>query len=162
MTELENNPKYRRGVGVMLINKDKKVFVGKRVDNGRLVGGQHWQMPQGGIDSNEYPLEAAKREVREEIGTNKVRLIYECQEWLSYDFPEQLQSTLWGGRFLGQTQKWFLMEFLGEDKDIDLDVHHPEFVDWKWVAPEELPDLIVDFKRDIYIRVLSLFRPYLK
>jgi len=162
MTDQNNNPKYRRGVGIMLINKDKRVFVGKRVDNGRLVGDHHWQMPQGGIDSHEYPLDAAMRELREEIGTNKARVIAESEDWVSYEFPEVLQSTLWGGRFLGQTQMWFLMEFLGDDKDIDLDIHHAEFSEWKWVAPEELPDLIVGFKRDVYVQVIKAFAPFLK
>jgi putative (di)nucleoside polyphosphate hydrolase len=161
MTEVKNNPPYRRGVGIMLLNKDKKVFVGQRVDKGHLIDNQAWQMPQGGIDSDEFPLEAAMREVREETGTNKVRLIAESQEWLTYDFPKPLQSALWGGRYLGQTQKWFLMEFLGEDKDIDLNSHHPEFIAWKWVSPEDLPSLIVEFKRDLYIQILKAFESYL-
>lgn len=153
---------YRVGVGLMIINKDKKVFVGKRADMSKSNLSNHWQMPQGGVDSHEEPEDAALREMREEIGTNKVHLLAETPDWLTYEFPEDLGTVLWGGRFRGQRQKWFLFEYLGTDNEIDIYTPHPEFSDWQWVDPEILPNLIVPFKREMYQQILEMFRPYLK
>lgn len=148
-------PGYRACVGLMLINRDRLVFAGARSDS----GGAAWQMPQGGIDAGETPAEAALRELAEEIGTAKAEIIAESAAWLTYDLPEALAKTLWHGRYRGQRQKWFALRFTGTDSDIDLDTAAPEFNAWKWVALDQVPLLIVDFKRLVYDRVVAEFRP---
>lgn len=145
---------YRPCVGMMLFNKDGRVFVGKRVDQ-TLEG---WQMPQGGIDDGEKPHEAALRELEEEIGTRNAEIVREHHDWLNYDLPQRLIGVALKGRYRGQTQKWFALKFLGQDKDIDLDTPHQEFSAWKWLTLEELPQLIVPFKRDTYAKVIDAFR----
>ena len=117
-----------------------------------------WQMPQGGIDADETPLQAALRELYEETGTDKAEIIAETRDWLHYDLPAAIAGTVWGGRYRGQRQKWFLMRFVGQDIDIDLNHHQAEFDGWKWVMPAELPGLIVDFKRAVYVALLEEFR----
>ncbi len=156
-----DNIAYRKGVGFMILNNDRKVWVGQRRDTGKLIGPNTWQMPQGGINGTEAPWQAALREMKEEIGTVNVRLIIESRDWISYDFPEELHTTLWGGRYVGQTQKWFLVEFLGKDSEINIDTRHPEFIAWCWVDAGQLPALIVPFKRELYLRVLEEFKTYL-
>ena len=146
--------RYRRGVGIMLLNAAGEVFVAQRID----FTGDAWQMPQGGIDTGESPREAALRELEEEIGTNKAEFLAETKGWFSYDFPPKLRERFRRGRFQGQRQKWFAMRFTGQDSNIDLSTAHPEFKAWKWVAPEELPRLIVPFKRQVYLDVLEEFR----
>lgn len=149
---------YRPCVGVMLVNREGLAFVGKRIDNRE---GDFWQMPQGGIDKGEDPERAALRELAEETGVvaDHVSVIARTREELLYDLPESLVGKLWGGRFRGQRQHWFLARFSGLDHDIRLDSHHPpEFCEWKWVAPDLLPDLIVPFKRRVYSSVLQEFR----
>ncbi len=150
---------YRPCVGMMLVNGAGKVFVGSRLD----MPSDAWQMPQGGIDDGESPRTAALRELYEETGVtaNKTHIIAEMADWLPYDLPPDMVARLWGGRFRGQTQKWFLIKFLGIDADIDLNVHHREFGDWQWVEPAQLPALIVRFKSDLYRRVLNEFRDQL-
>jgi len=120
-----------------------------------------WQMPQGGIDADETPMQAALRELREETGTDKAEIIAETRDWLSYDLPDPIRATAWGGRYRGQKQKWFLMRFEGNDIDIDLTRHEAEFDAWRWVEPTELPGLIVDFKRPVYVALLEEFRTQL-
>jgi putative (di)nucleoside polyphosphate hydrolase len=120
-----------------------------------------WQMPQGGIDAGETPQQAALRELYEETGTDKAEIIAETRGWLHYDLPAPIATTAWGGRYRGQRQKWFLMQFAGQDSDIDLTRHEAEFDLWKWVPPTELPGLIVDFKRSLYQAVLDEFRNHL-
>jgi putative (di)nucleoside polyphosphate hydrolase len=120
-----------------------------------------WQMPQGGIDAGETPTQAALRELHEETGTDKAEIVAETRGWLHYDLPPPLAATAWRGRFRGQRQKWFLMRFEGEDSDIDLTRHDAEFDLWKWVAPAELPGLIVAFKRPVYVALLDEFREQL-
>jgi putative (di)nucleoside polyphosphate hydrolase len=144
---------YRPGVGVMLLDPLNRVFVGRRID----TAGNNWQMPQGGIDKGETPRQAALRELREEVGTNRAEIIAETKGWLSYDVPADITRRRWRGRYRGQRQKWFAMRFLGRDEDIDLHTHHPEFDAWKWVPPAELPRLIVPFKRQLYLDVLTEF-----
>ena len=146
----------------MIVNHDRQVWVGQRPDTGNLIGGADaWQMPQGGIDGTETPWQAALREMKEEIGTINIRLIAESKAWLSYDFPEELRTTLWGGRFFGQTQKWFLVEFLGNDSEININTRHPEFTAWRWVDAHQLPNLIVAFKQNLYHKILEEFKDYL-
>ena len=145
---------YRPCVGVMLFNREGLVFVGKRID--QTVEG--WQMPQGGIDDGEAPLEAALREMKEEIGTNNAEFLRELNEWLEYDLPAHLLGIALHGRYRGQRQKWLAMRFRGEDSEINVATPEPEFESWKWLAIEALPRLIVPFKRDTYAKVIAAFR----
>ena len=135
----------------MLINRDGNVFVGRRID--QTIEG--WQMPQGGIDEGETPLQAVFREMKEEIGTDKAELLREMTDWLTYDLPPHLVGVAFHGRYRGQRQKWFALRFTGEDRDIDLATKEPEFSHWKWLALEALPRLIVPFKRDTYTKVIA-------
>jgi putative (di)nucleoside polyphosphate hydrolase len=157
---MRQNPettRYRQCVGIMLINGRGHVLVARRADMRRVSA---WQMPQGGIDWEETPREAAMRELEEEIGTRKAEIIVESRGWMTYDFPLGVAGRVWGGRFRGQRQKWFLMRFTGCDADIDLGSRHAEFDAFRWVDPEELPRLIVAFKRQLYIDVLTEFRDH--
>ena len=149
---------YRPCVGVMLVNADGKVFVGRRIDNKE---GDWWQMPQGGVDEGEDLEAAALRELAEETGAQAehVALIDRTQEPIRYDLPQELIGKLWGGKYRGQEQIWFLARFSGSDSDIDLNAHDPaEFCDWKWVEAEQLPELIVPFKKRVYRAVVEAFR----
>jgi putative (di)nucleoside polyphosphate hydrolase len=150
---------YRRGVGVMLLNREGRVFVGARIDN----TDDAWQMPQGGIDEDEESWACALREVEEETGIapHLVERIAECPQRLKYDLPPQLQGKLWKGKWKGQDQDWYLARFLGTDADVNIATKHPEFRSWKWIEPEHLPDLIVPFKRELYRRLLHEFADYL-
>ncbi len=144
---------YRRGVGIVLVNRQGRVFVAERIDTPGA-----WQMPQGGIDKGERPRTAALRELKEEIGTDKARIVAMTPDWLRYDLPPALQSKVWKGKYRGQEQKWCLMRFTGEDGDIKLDGEHPEFKTWKWLPFTHLPRVIVGFKREIYKQVVAAFR----
>ncbi|HTT80736.1 MAG TPA: RNA pyrophosphohydrolase [Stellaceae bacterium] len=151
---------YRPGVGILLLNRERQVFVGRRI--GMPAGLAPWQMPQGGVDAGEEPRTAVLRELAEEIGTDKADILGETRDWLHYDIPAEIAGDLWGGKFRGQRQKWFAMRFLGEDRDINLAADsHPEFDAWQWVAPARLPELAVPFKRRLYLDVLDEFRGYL-
>jgi putative (di)nucleoside polyphosphate hydrolase len=155
--ELASLP-YRPCVGVMMVNADGRVFVGKRIDSKE---GDAWQMPQGGIDDGEDLHPAGMRELAEETGVSAelVTIIAESREEHFYDLPTELVGKLWHGKYRGQRQKWLLLRFNGEDSDICLDAHDPaEFLDWRWVEPEQLPDLIVPFKRRVYRQVVDEFR----
>ena len=158
MAEDEDHP-YRRGVGVMLLNREGKVFVGARIDN----TDDAWQMPQGGIDEGEDPWATALRELEEETGIppRLVERLAECPERLKYDLPEQIRGRLWGGEWIGQDQDWFLARFLGEDSDVNLATPEPEFRAWKWAEPSELPTMIVPFKKKLYEQVLAVFAQWL-
>ncbi len=145
---------YRSGVGVMLLNSCNEVLVGRR----RTVEGESWQMPQGGIDHGENPRGAVYRELKEEIGTDNVEILAESKDWLHYDLPADLLGKVWGGRWRGQRHKWFVARFKGIDAEINIDTAHPEFSDWKWVAVDELPTIIVAFKRSVYLAVIEEFR----
>ncbi|MGH6871711.1 MAG: RNA pyrophosphohydrolase [Rhizomicrobium sp.] len=145
---------YRPCVGVMLFNAEGSVFVGKRID--QTVEG--WQMPQGGIDGNETPSQAALRELEEEIGTRNAKILREMDEWLAYDLPAHLLGVALHGRYRGQRQKWLAARFLGTDSEITVATPEPEFAQWKWLAVEALPRLIVPFKRDTYAKVIATFQ----
>ena len=151
---------YRPCVGVVLIGPGGRVFGGQRIDN----PGPAWQMPQGGIDDGERPDTAALRELEEETGVPPAlaRLGAESPHWYAYDLPPELVPRLWGGRFRGQSQKWFAMHFLGDDGDIDIARPHPEFSRWAWMTPEALTAAAVPFKRAVYERVFAEFAPLLR
>ena len=136
----------RLGVGIVLLNTENKIFVGKRIDNPV----NSWQMPQGGIDENEDLFHAAKRELEEETSVRSVKLIKELDEWLTYDLPENLLGKIWGGKYRGQKQKWFIMKFMGKNEEINIKTKDPEFLDWKWIKSLDLPNVAVKFKVDIY------------
>lgn len=150
---------YRPCVGVMLVNRDGHVFVGQRIDQNTDA----WQMPQGGVDKGEDPREAALRELWEETGVTRelVTIEAETDGWLPYDLPHDLVPHIWKGRFRGQEQKWFLVRFQGTDDQVRIDTDHPEFSQWRWLPPEELPERIVPFKRAVYEDVLAAFRDHL-
>lgn len=150
---------YRPAAGVMLLNGHKQVFVAQRLDTTL----EAWQMPQGGLDDGEEPEAGALRELEEETGiaAHLVEIIARSAGELLYDLPEDLIGKLWKGRYRGQRQSWFLMRFMGEDRDVNLETSHPEFRAWKWADPRDLPDLIVPFKRTLYEDVLREFEAYL-
>ena len=139
----------RIGVGIVLLNHEHNVFVGKRIDNPK----NSWQMPQGGVDQNENFLQAAKRELEEETGIKSVKLIKELEGWCKYDLPKYLLGKLWKGKYRGQKQKWFIMKFLGKNDEINIRTKEPEFSDWKWIKPSDLPAVAVDFKVNIYKKI---------
>jgi len=149
---------YRRGVGIVLFNRAGQVFVAQRLDSPEPA----WQFPQGGIDKDEDPLLAAKRELREETGITSAELIGETPDWIRYDLPPALVPKVWKGRFRGQEQKWYAFRFSGEDSEIDIDSEHPEFSAWRWMDLAETPSLIVAFKRPLYEAVVKAFAHLVK
>ena len=153
------NHLYRSGVGVVLINKQKKIFVGKRIDN----QSDSWQMPQGGIDVGENEDVAMFRELHEETGISSefVKIIKKSDDYFYYDLPYKLQKKFWGGKYLGQRQRWYLLEFLGEDSNINIALQEPEFSEWKWVEKVDLINLIVNFKRELYQQIINEFTDFL-
>lgn len=150
---------YRPAAAIMLLNAENKVFVAQRIDN--LA--EAWQMPQGGLDKGEDPQAGALRELEEETGIppHLVEILAKAPEELLYDLPPELMGKIWGGKYRGQAQHWFVARFLGRDEDVNLETAEPEFRAWKWADADSLVDLIVPFKRDLYARVVELFRPYL-
>jgi putative (di)nucleoside polyphosphate hydrolase len=144
----KNHP-LRNGVGIVVLNKDNKVFVAKRIDNPKNL----WQMPQGGIEKDENYLTAAIRELEEETSIKNVELIKELDGLIDYELPNHLLGIIWKGKYRGQRQKWFLMKFLGEDKEINIKTKHPEFLDWKWIELDKITDVVVDFKLKVYEEV---------
>ncbi len=147
-------PEYRRGVGIMLLDRRGRVFVGERIDTPGA-----WQMPQGGIDRGEAPEAAARRELAEETGVARAAVLAESAGWLCYDLPAALRARVWQGRYAGQAQKWFAMRFDGSDAEIAIAGADAEFGAWQWIVPERLPALIVDFKRPLYEALLAEFAP---
>ena len=141
----------RSGVGVIILNNENKVFVGKRKDNPV----DKWQMPQGGVDIGEDYISAMKRELYEETGIRNIQILREINSLYEYELPEKLIGIIWKGKFRGQRQKWFIVKFTGEEKEINLNTKSPEFIDWKWIIPSRLPEVIVDFKKEMYLELLK-------
>ena len=140
----------RTGVGVIVLNKDNKVFVGKRKDNPI----DKWQMPQGGVDKGEELVDAMRRELKEETSIKNIEIIKEIDGWLDYELPKNLLGKIWKGRYRGQKQKWFIVKFIGEENEINITTKRPEFIEWKWVEKSQLPNIIVDFKKNVYERLV--------
>ena len=140
----------RNGVGVIILNKNNQVFVAKRKDNPV----DRWQMPQGGVNSGESYLSAMKRELFEETSIKNIELLKEIDGFFEYELPDNLVGVIWKGKFRGQKQKWFIVKFIGNEKEINLKTKYQEFIDWKWIAPDELPNVIVDFKKNLYLSLL--------
>ena len=150
--------RYRRGVGMMIINKKKEIFLGQRFDKDRSA----WQMPQGGIDRGEKELTAFKREMLEETGIGKdYKIIIKSKKYFYYNLPKYLQKRLWQGKFVGQKQKWFLIDYFGEDKNIHINTKKPEFQKWNWTSKESMLKLIVPFKRKLYKEIVDEFKDFL-
>ena len=149
MEDKYKNLPLRDGVGIVVINKNYKVLVAKRIDNPK----NFWQMPQGGVDKNEDFLTAAFRELDEETSIKSVELIKELDGFITYNLPDHLLGIIWKGKYKGQTQKWFVMRFIGEDSEININTKHPEFLEWKWVELSEITKLVVNFKLDLYQEV---------
>lgn len=152
------NLPYRLGVGMVILNKDKKIFLGRRGDSSHQNMQCCWQMPQGGIHLGETPSMAVMREIKEEIDCNNAIIIAETKHWYSYQIPKFLIPRLWHGAFKGQKQRWFLLKFLGEDEDINVKTLHPEFVEWKWIDQKQLISNIIPFKKKLYKAVLNEFK----
>ena len=146
-----NQLPMRTGVGIIVLNNNNQVFVGKRKDN----PGDKWQMPQGGVDKGEDFITAMRRELIEETGIKNIKILKEIQNMYQYELPNNLVGIIWKGKFRGQRQKWFITKFLGKDNEINLDTQHPEFIDWKWIDPQDLPKVIVDFKKELYLNLLK-------
>ena len=147
----------RNGVGVIIFNKNKKIFVGKRKDNPV----DKWQMPQGGVDDGEDYFSAMKRELEEETSIINIKILKELEGFFEYELPKNLIGIIWKGRFRGQRQKWFIAEYLGEDSEINLNTKNPEFIEWKWISPNELPNVIVDFKKNMYNKLLIKIKEFI-
>ena len=141
----------RTGVGIIVLNNNNQVFVGKRKDNPN----DKWQMPQGGVDKGEDFITAMRRELIEETSIKNIKILKEIQNMYQYELPDNLVGIIWRGKFRGQRQKWFITKFLGKDDEINLNTQHPEFIDWKWIDPQDLPRVIVDFKKDLYLNLLK-------
>ena len=141
----------RNGVGAIVLNDKNKIFVGKRKDNPT----DKWQMPQGGVDDGESYLSALHRELYEETSIKNIKILKEIEKFYEYELPKNLIGIIWKGKFRGQKQKWFITKFIGDDKEINLNTKNPEFIDWKWVFPDELPHVIVDFKKKMYEELLK-------
>ncbi len=139
----------RKGVGIIVLNSENKVFVGKRKDNPN----NNWQMPQGGVDIGEDHISAMKRELAEETGISNIKIIKELDYWLEYELPKNLVGIIWKGKFRGQKQKWFIVKFLGKDSDINIKTNNAEFIEWKWLDIDDLSNVIVYFKKHIYTQL---------
>ena len=145
------NLPLRLGVGVVLLNSNNKVFVGKRIDNPV----NFWQMPQGGVDDNENLLYAANRELKEETGVESVKFIKEIDNWLTYELPKNLLGKIWKGKYRGQKQKWFIMRFVGDEEEINIKTKNAEFLEWKWIDANQLLNVVIDFKLDVYKSIVK-------
>jgi putative (di)nucleoside polyphosphate hydrolase len=151
------NLPLRAGVGIVVVNSQNKIFVGKRKDNPF----DKWQMPQGGIDLNETILVAMRRELKEETSIKNIEILKELNQWLEYDLPENLIGKIWKGKYRGQKQKWFIVRFTGDESEININTKNQEFIEWKWIDMNLLPGLIVEFKKHIYEKVLIELKKYI-
>ena len=147
----------RNGVGVIVLNNENKVFVGKRKDNPV----DRWQMPQGGVDIGESYLSAMKRELYEETSIKSIEILKEIDGFFEYELPKNLVGIIWKGKFRGQKQKWFITRFIGNENEINLQTENPEFIEWKWIKPDELPRTIVDFKKKMYVELLETLKDFI-
>ncbi len=147
----------RNGVGVIVLNNQNKVFVGKRKDNPV----DRWQMPQGGVDIGESYLSAMKRELYEETSIKSIEILKEINGFFEYELPKNLVGIIWKGKFRGQKQKWFITRFIGNENEINLQTKNPEFIEWKWIIPDELPKTIVDFKKRMYVELLEILKDFI-
>tara|TARA_Y100001958_G_C21151109_1_gene487270 strand:+ start:172 stop:639 length:468 start_codon:yes stop_codon:yes gene_type:complete len=147
----------RQGVGIIILNENNDVFVGKRKDNPI----DKWQMPQGGININESPLDAMKRELVEETSITKIEILKEIEDWLEYELPPKLLGKIWKGKYRGQKQKWFIVKFTGSESEINLNTQYPEFIEWRWLDYNLLPEKVVFFKKKVYTRLKSELRNFI-
>ncbi len=154
---MEKKLPLRIGVGAIVINKENKIFVGKRKDH---PNADKWQMPQGGVNNGEDLLSAMKRELEEETSIKSIKILKELDEWTEYELPNYLLGKIWNGKYRGQRQKWFILKFVGTDDEINLNTFNPEFIEWKWVIPEKLPHIIVDFKKTLYEKLIIKIKPF--
>jgi len=153
----QNELPLRLGVGIIVLNKENKVFVGKRRDNPT----NKWQMPQGGVDHGENLVNAMKRELKEETSIRSIEILRELEGWTKYELPNYLLGKIWRGKYRGQKQKWFIVRFLGKDEEINLKTTHPEFIEWQWLDIENLPSVIVHFKKKVYEKLLPVIRSFI-
>ena len=147
----------RKGVGVIILNNENKVFVGKRKDNPV----NKWQMPQGGVEKGESYLSAMKRELYEETSIESIDILREIDGFFEYELPKNLVGIIWKGKFRGQKQKWFIAKFIGDENEINLQTANPEFIEWKWITPDDLPKTIVDFKKKMYVELLEIINDFI-
>ena len=152
-----NRLPMRNGVGAIILNRENKVFVGKRKDNPV----DKWQMPQGGVEIGESYLSAMKRELYEETSIKSIKILREIDGFFEYELPKNLVGIIWKGKFRGQKQKWFIAKFIGNENEINLQTKNPEFIEWKWIIPDELPKTIVDFKKKMYVDLLKIINDYI-
>ena len=153
----QNELPLRLGVGIIVLNKENKVFVGKRRDNPI----NKWQMPQGGVDRGENLVNAMKRELKEETSIKSIEILKELEGWTKYELPDYLLGKIWRGKYRGQKQKWFIVRFLGKDEEINLKTTHPEFIEWQWLDIENLPSVIVHFKKKVYEKLLPIIKSFI-
>ena len=153
----QNELPLRLGVGIIVLNKENKVFVGKRRDNPI----NKWQMPQGGVDRGENLINAMKRELKEETSIRSIEILKELEGWTEYELPDYLLGKIWRGKYRGQKQKWFIVRFLGRDEEINLKTTHPEFIEWQWLNIENLPSVIVHFKKKVYEKLLPVIKSFI-
>ena len=153
----QNELPLRLGVGIIVLNKENKVFVGKRRDNPT----NKWQMPQGGVDRGENLVNAMKRELKEETSIRSIEILQELEGWTEYELPDYLLGKIWRGKYRGQKQKWFIVRFLGRDEEINLKTTHPEFIEWQWLDIENLPSVIVHFKKKVYEKLLPMIKSFM-
>ena len=153
----QNELPLRLGVGIIVLNKENKVFVGKRRDNPI----NKWQMPQGGVDRGENLVNAMKRELKEETSIRNIEILKELEGWTEYELPDYLLGKIWRGKYRGQKQKWFIVKFLGKDEEINLKTTHPEFIEWQWLDIENLPSVIVHFKKKVYEKLLPVIKTFI-